>query len=180
MLLNATANVTLKRLSTITGLGLSMLLAAIPFAAADEAVPIALLSTTMQNDHRAWVPTTDAERRRMDETGHTFRTMLEESGKYKFIALSDELRQRIDRNQQPGQCGGCEIVYGKEIGASQVAWIHVQKVSELILNINLYIKDVDSGRMTFWKSVDLRGNNDESWQRSMRSLVKHYLLPSQN
>ena len=38
-----------------------------------------------------------------------------------------------------GRCAGCEIQYGKEIGVSQVAWIEVQKVSELILNIAVYI-----------------------------------------
>ena len=77
-----------------------------------------------------------------------------------------------------GRCAGCEIQYGKEIGVSQVAWIEVQKVSELILNINVYIASVDAGQLRFVKSVDLRGNTDESWQHSIKFLVKSYILPS--
>ena len=75
-----------------------------------------------------------------------------------------------------GRCAGCEIQYGKEIGVSQVAWIEVRKVSELILNISVYIASVDAGQLSFVKSVSLRGNTDESWQRSMKFLVKNYIL----
>ena len=33
--------------------------------------------------------------------------------------------------------------------------------------------------MTFVRSVDIRGNTDESWSRSLTYLVKNYLLPTQ-
>lgn len=167
-------------LAAVIGFAAPKLMVAMHSASAAEAVPIALLSATMQNDNQAWVPTSDAERQRIDIIKQTFKTMLEESGKYRFIPLGDALQQRIDKNQQPGKCNRCEIAYGKEVGAHRVAWIYVQKVSELILNLNVYIKDVNSGQTVFQRSVDLRGNNDEAWQRSMRYLVKNYLLPPQN
>ena len=37
----------------------------------------------------------------------------------------------------------------------------VQKVSNLILNINIYLRDVHSGRLITAMSADLRGNTDE-------------------
>ncbi len=49
-------------------------------------------------------------------------------------------------------------------------------MSELILNIAVYIASVDAGQLSFVKSVSLRGNTDESWQRSMTFLVKNYIL----
>ena len=52
----------------------------------------------------------------------------------------------------------------------------VQKVSNLILNINVYMADVANDKMTFIKSVDVRGNTDESWSRSMTYLLNNYLL----
>jgi hypothetical protein len=52
----------------------------------------------------------------------------------------------------------------------------VQKVSNLILNINVYMRDAESGRMTFARSVDIRGNTDESWQRGLDYLLRNYLL----
>jgi len=55
----------------------------------------------------------------------------------------------------------------------------VQKVSNLILNMNVYIADVKSGRTVLTKSVDLRGNTDESWSRSLRYLVKNSVLTAE-
>jgi len=145
---------------------------------AKELLTIALLSAHLQNDHAEWVPTTDAERQRLTKIADMFLSMLEASGQYKVTLVDPAIQAKIDKDQKMGACAGCEIRYGKEIGVSQVAWIEVQKVSELILNINVYISNVDSGQPAFMKSVDLRGNTDESWQHSMKYLVKNYLLRS--
>jgi len=48
----------------------------------------------------------------------------------------------------------------------------VQKVSNLILNINIEIRDVEADRVVLTKSVDIRTNNDQSWERGMRFLVR--------
>ena len=52
----------------------------------------------------------------------------------------------------------------------------VQKVSDLILNINVYMADVATGKLTFVHSVDIRGNTDKSWTRGIAYLVENYLL----
>lgn len=41
----------------------------------------------------------------------------------------------------------------------------------LILNLNIEIKDVATGQLVYNKSVDLRGNTDESWLRGIRYMV---------
>ena len=50
-----------------------------------------------------------------------------------------------------------------------------QKVSNLILNINVYMEDAESGKMKFARSVDI-GNTDESWRRGLDYLLRNYLL----
>ena len=77
-----------------------------------------------------------------------------------------------------GSCGGCEYSYGADTGGDRVAWLVVQKVSNLILNLNVYVGDVPTQKLTFVHSVDIRGNTDESWTRGMSYLVKNYLLPA--
>jgi hypothetical protein len=62
-------------------------------------------------------------------------------------------------------------------GAEPIAWITVQKVSNLILDMNVYIADVATGKMTFVHSVDIRGNTDQAWTRSLPYLLESYLLP---
>jgi len=52
----------------------------------------------------------------------------------------------------------------------------VQKVSNLFLNINIYLRDVHTGRLIAAMSADLRGNTDESWSRATRYLVRNRLL----
>lgn len=145
-------------------------------ARAEDAKTVALLSADLQNDHEAYEPTHDAERARMEKIVEIFKAKLQESGKYDFVDVKPEVQSRIDKDQKMGECGGCEARYGAELGADEVAWIYVQKVSNLILNINVYMKDVKQDKMVFVKSVDIRGNTDETWNHSMKYLIKNYLV----
>ena len=79
----------------------------------------------------------------------------------------------------PTAVGAYSGEYGKQTGADYAAWIVVQKVSDLILNINVYMGDVAARKLTFVHSVDIRGNTDESWTHGISYLVKNYLLADQ-
>ena len=48
----------------------------------------------------------------------------------------------------------------------------VQRVGNLILNLNLQIQDVRSERLVLTKSVDIRGDNDTSWQRGIAYMLR--------
>ena len=69
------------------------------------------------------------------------------------------------------QCNGCEIDIGRALQADVVILGWVQKVSNLILNVNIEVKDVASGNTLYTKSVDLRSNSDRSWLRGIRYMV---------
>ncbi len=144
---------------------------------AAEPHSIAFLGVHFQNDNEMYEPTSDAERSRMAKVEQIFKSKLAESGKYRFAEIGKDLKARIDAGQAPGECGGCEIDYGKEIGTEQIAWINVQKVSNLILNLNVYVADVAANKMVFVRSVDIRNNSDEGWERAVNYLLKNYLLP---
>lgn len=106
------------------------------------------------------------------------KTALEGTGAYKFVPMTADVQADIAKGQQVSECGGCEIDYGKRLGAETISWIRVQKISNLIMNMNVYIADVASKQMLFQHSVDVRNNTDESWSRSMDYLIKNYLLPA--
>jgi hypothetical protein len=137
---------------------------------------VTFLGVRLQNDNEKLEPTTDAERNRVAMLSNQFTSALVGSGKYTVTPLTDDVRAQVERGQPIGECGGCEATLGKQLGADRVAWVTVQKVSNLILNINVYMADVASDKMTFIKSVDVRGNTDESWSRSMTYLLNNYLL----
>lgn len=137
---------------------------------------VAFLGVRFINDNEALEPTTDAERARLDKIEQIFKTQLEDSGRYRFVAVPAAIEARIAAGQPIGACGGCEVEFGKQLGVELIAWISVQKVSNLILNMNVYMADVATEKMTFVRSVDIRGNTDESWARSLNYLLRNYLL----
>lgn len=84
------------------------------------------------------------------------------------------VRQRQLREQQAYlyRCDDCAAQIGQLTGADLVMSTWVQKVSELILNLNVQVHDGRTGQVRLSKSVDLRGNEDESWRRAVRYLVR--------
>lgn len=121
-------------------------------------------------------PITAEERARLGQIEESYIDKLEAAKKYSFVRLPDDLRNKIASGQPVGECGGCEIDYGKQLGVPVVMWGTVQKVSNLILNLNIYMADVEQRKMIFVKSVDMRGNTDETWQQAVNYMVKRYIV----
>ena len=117
----------------------------VPAASAGEPPKLALLQVHFQNDNEGLEPTSDAERARLQRTGEEFSQQLAASGRFAVLPLPDDMRAQIAAGQAIGECGGCELDYGRKLGADIVAWIRVQKVSNLILNMNVYMADVGPG-----------------------------------
>jgi Protein of unknown function (DUF2380) len=80
--------------------------------------------------------------------------------------------QEAQKTQTLSECNGCEIDIAKAFGAERVMVGWVQKVSNLIINVNIGVKDIASGRTLYVRSVDVRGNTDDSWLRAIRRLTK--------
>lgn len=73
------------------------------------------------------------------------------------------------------ECGGCDADFAKRIGADLSITGTVQKVSNLILNMTVYIRNVASGRVVASMSADMRGNTEESWMHTLRWLERNRL-----
>lgn len=56
-------------------------------------------------------------------------------------------------------------------GAALVGVGWVQRVSHLILILNLGLWATGDDRLVLTKSVDIRGDNDESWRRGMAYML---------
>lgn len=75
--------------------------------------------------------------------------------------------------KNPADCHGCDIRIGQKLGADYVLVGEVQKVSNLILSMNLVMRSVADGAMVRGLSVDIRSNTDESWLRGLRYILKN-------
>ena len=100
---------------------------------------------------------------------------LAEQGLYRIVdpAPSQALLGRLREQQEfLYRCDDCAAQVGTLLGVELVMVTWVQKVSELILNLNVQILDVKTEQVVFTKSVDMRGNDDVSWMRAVRFLVR--------
>jgi hypothetical protein len=99
------------------------------------------------------------------------RDALARSGRYAPVAVPAEPGGRT-----LWSCNGCEVDRARRADArfAIVGW--VQKVSNLILNINLVIRDVATGERVAGGSVDIRGDTDESWTRGLAYLLRNRIL----
>ncbi len=120
-------------------------------------------------------PPSTAEIARTTALGETLRTALAASGRYR-IADPARLRAALDPSAGILHCNGCERSAAQALGAPFACYGWVQKVSELILNINVVIEDAATGAVVRAGSVDIRGNTDQSWQRGLRFLLDDRIL----
>jgi hypothetical protein len=116
------------------------------------------------------------EHDRLMRAGDQLRKGLAESGKFHLLDIALVNAAAHGSNLQA--CGGCDVQYAQKLGADLAITGVVQKVSNLILNMNIYLRDAHSGGLVTVMSVDLRGNTDESWSRAMSYLVRNRLLAS--
>ncbi|WP_249158725.1 DUF3280 domain-containing protein [Bradyrhizobium tropiciagri] len=114
------------------------------------------------------------EQARLSRAGDQVRKALAESGKFRVLDIAPVNAAAHGSNLQA--CGGCDVKLAAEIGADIAITGVVQKVSNLILNINLYLRDVHTGQLIAAGSADMRGNTDESWSRATGYLVRNRLL----
>ena len=91
-------------------------------------------------------PTTVAEDRRIRDLDGLLQDKLSASGRFKLIAIPPDMQKEIAAGPETGNCNGCERDLAKRLGADRAAWGSVQKVSNLILNINVYMTDVQTGK----------------------------------
>ncbi|PTW42403.1 DUF3280 domain-containing protein [Rhodovulum kholense] len=166
-------------------LALTILLAALPFGAAHAGAPeappldrkgpvaflgLAFLDTSTEG---AYFGAREDETARLallrDEVARRFRS--------EGFTLMDlpPVAAELEATVNPAKCYGCDLRMGRKLGAAYVLEGEVQKVSNLILSMNLVLLELPEGRMVRGRSVDIRSNTDESWLRGIRYILdNHY------
>jgi hypothetical protein len=114
------------------------------------------------------------EQERLMHVGDQVRKELGESGKFQIVDIAPV---NVAAHQSHLQaCGGCDVKLAQDLGADLEITGVVQKVSNLILNISVYVRDAHTGGLVAAANVDMRGNTDESWSRATRYLIRERLL----
>ncbi|MFD6316895.1 DUF3280 domain-containing protein [Methylorubrum thiocyanatum] len=115
---------------------------------------------------------TDADRARLGPLTDLLRQQLQESGRYQIVS-TEAVKAEVEKGSDLRKCGGCAEDYARKLKADVAITGEIQKVSNLILNINVYVKDLKAGAPEQAYSVDIRGDTDTSFERGVRYLVKN-------
>jgi Protein of unknown function (DUF2380) len=114
------------------------------------------------------------EQARLMRVGDQIRKGLAESGKFSVVNIASV--QTAAHNSNLQACGGCDVQFAQQLGADLAITGTVQKVSNLILNMTVYVRDAHDGRLITAMNADFRSNTDESWSRTASYLLRNRLL----
>ncbi len=101
------------------------------------------------------------EKARLKKISGQLREALAKSGQFEVVDIGPVDAAAHAANLQA--CGGCDSALARKLGADLSITGTVQKVSNLILNMNIYIRDVSSQKLIASRSADFRSNTDDSW-----------------
>lgn len=93
------------------------------------------------------------------------------AGGYRLVDVSP-VQETLARTVNPAKCYGCEIRMAEKLGAEFALVGEVLKISNLILTMNLQLREVATGETVKGRVVEIRGNTDASWMRGMRYILK--------
>ena len=114
------------------------------------------------------------EQERLARASDQLRELLRGSCRFSLVDLTPIASEAQASNLQA--CGGCDMRLARRLGAELAITGTIQKVSNLILNMNIYVRDASTGATIAAMSADMRGNTDESWSRTLNWLVRNRLL----
>lgn len=97
---------------------------------------------------------------------------MEEEG-FEMVDIAP-VADKVNSIQNPADCNFCDVRFADELGADYALTGEVQKVSNLILSMNLVLRKVPEGEMIRGISVDFRSNTDETWLQALKYIFKYH------
>ena len=161
------------RIARVLGTAVLLVVAMSPAAAQQPLKKLLMLEFELIDEQEDVVPFPEKEAR-LAMVSQRLREALIKEELYNVIdsAPVAQLIRTEAQRQSLLECNGCEVDIARKAGADRILLAWVQKVSNLILNINIEIRDAKTGKAVLVKSVDLRGNTDLSWQRGIDFMVR--------
>lgn len=130
-----------------------------------------LLDTSLEGEMRG--PQAD-EHARLISISDLVRRQMAESGKFTLVDIAPVKAAADGSNLQ--SCGGCDVQFAEKIGADLAVTGVMRKISTLILDLTIFVRDAHTGQLITAMNADFRGNTDESWTRATSYLLRNRLL----
>lgn len=116
-----------------------------------------------------------ADERRLSAIQARLVEAMTETGRYAFVDTGP-VAGKADLYANLAHCNGCDARLAAEVGADIALTGEVQKTSNLILSLSIFIRDAETGELIGGGSADMRGNTDETWMRAVNYVLKNRIL----
>ena len=116
-----------------------------------------------------------AEVRRLALITDDLRQRIANDARYDLIS-ADLVVADVEKLGPIHKCNGCEDDIARKAGAEVAVIAIVEKLSDLLYNFNLYVRDVAQQKLTAVMSTTVQGSTDEAWRRGIRYLAERKLL----
>jgi len=155
------------------------LLAALLFAhpAALAEPPVRVLVFDLELLDTSGEPSNPDHAGRLQRMTEVLRDGLAASGRYAVTGVRDSAVAAA-APASVHACNGCELELGRKAGAEIVVTGVIHKISTLILNVEIILRDTSSGAPVAVGVADIRGDNERAWRRGVDWLLRHRLLPN--
>lgn len=126
------------------------------------------------------VPQYDPEDlRRLVVVADELRQLLKSDERYELIDLSAQAEE-VDKASPFSKCDGCEAPIALQAGAEWAVTGYVDKWSDALISLQLFVRDAKSGELKRAMSAEIRGNTDELWLHGLRWLWRNRFTPEEN
>lgn len=115
------------------------------------------------------------EVRRLKLISKDLASRIAKDGRYELTG-GPELAALVEKSVPIHKCNGCEDDIARSLGAPLVLIATVEKLSDLLFNFNLYLRDVAQQKVVSIMSTTIQGSTDEAWLRGIRYLAERKLL----
>ena len=144
-----------------------MLLPALPVSAAEPESVVVLDTEVIIDNKPRNAPDRPGELERGRYMTAHLRKAFELSDAYKLVELDkagDLVQELKDSRKYLHKCEPCARRIGQALDVDYVATSWVQVVSNLIINLNLVLRDGQTGKVIKTSFNDIRGNNNSTWR----------------
>ncbi|MBL8565614.1 MAG: DUF3280 domain-containing protein [Hyphomicrobiaceae bacterium] len=100
---------------------------------------------------------------------------IAKDGRYEIVP-SAAVAAEIEAKRPISQCNGCEDDIARSAGATKAIVATVEKLSDLLFNFKLYLRDVEAQKLEAIMSTTVQGSTDEAWLRGVRYLAERQLF----
>jgi hypothetical protein len=114
----------------------------------------------------------DTDIARMQLVAEELKKLMETSKMYEVVDLAP-FAAGIEKASPFNKCDACEVEIAKQAGADLAVTGFVDKLSDALISLQLFVRDTATGEMTKTMSAEIRGNTDELWLHGIRYLWKN-------